>query len=80
VSDVSVVYQCVLEKGAPKDPVTIDSSSKRKYPLNVKIGVAYFPSSRFLFSFDISYYEGFEEDGFETEEVLNLAMGGWNTI
>lgn len=38
--------------------LTASSSDQRKYPLNLKLGVAYYPTHSLLFSADISHYTG----------------------
>lgn len=53
----------------------IDSSEKRELPLAVKLGAAYFPSSRLLVSADLDYYADADDAFFNREPVLNVALG-----
>ena len=67
--------QCIPNGGSPIDPTIIESSDKRKLPLNIRMGVAYFPSPDLLYSADVSWYEKVRSDSFDAEEVTNIALG-----
>ncbi len=67
--------QCILVSGSPLDPTIVSSDEERDLPLNVRLGIAYFPTPRLLFSTDISYFEEVRSDGFNAEEVINFAVG-----
>lgn len=74
-SNASPLSQCIPVGGVPKDPTTIRSSDERDLPLNVRVGAAYFPTPRLLYSADILYYEDTSSDAFSAEEVINYAFG-----
>ena len=67
--------QCIQVGGSPIDPTITRSSDERDLPLNVRFGIAYFPTERLLYTADISYYEETSSDAFSAEEVINLALG-----
>ncbi len=67
--------QCIPVVGSPIDPTITRSSDKRDLPLNVRLGIAYFPTPRLLYSADISYFEETSSDTYNAEEVINLALG-----
>jgi long-chain fatty acid transport protein len=67
--------QCLPVGGSPIDPTITRSNDKRKLPLNVRVGIAYFPSPRLLYSADLSYYEEVDSSAFSAEEVINIALG-----
>lgn len=67
--------QCIPVSGSPLDPSIVSSDVERDLPLNVRLGFAYFPSPRLLYSADISYFEEVVSDGFNAEEVINFAVG-----
>jgi long-subunit fatty acid transport protein len=67
--------QCISVGGSPADPTTTKSNSKRDLPLNVRVGVAYFPTPQLLYTADISYYEEVGSSTFDAEEVINYALG-----
>ncbi len=67
--------QCLPVGGSPIDPTVTSSNVERELPLNVRLGFAYFPTPRLLYSADISYFEEVISDGFNAEEVINFAMG-----
>lgn len=48
---------------------------KRKYPWNINIGAAYFPSDSLLFSGDVSYYTSVSDDFGNRASVINIAIG-----
>ncbi|MGD9212662.1 MAG: outer membrane protein transport protein [Desulfobacteraceae bacterium] len=50
---------------------TSDTDERNDFPLQTNIGLAYFASSRLLFSVDLSYLENIKS----RKEVVNLAMG-----
>lgn len=66
---------CIPVAGSPQDPVLSSSKEERELPLNVRFGIAYFPSNRFLLGFDVSYYEATSDNFAKTEETINLAAG-----
>jgi len=49
----------------------IESKKKRSFPLETKLGIAYFPSASLLISADVAYYTAVEE----FERVVNGAIG-----
>jgi long-subunit fatty acid transport protein len=53
--------------------LTSDNNVKAKYPFQTRLGIAYFPSPRLLFSGDM-IYNGSTSDG--KQATLNLALGG----
>ena len=61
--------------GIPADPTIITSRSERDLPLNVRIGVAYFPTPRLLYAADVSYFEEVRSSSFDAEKVVNYAFG-----
>ena len=61
--------------GIPTDPAIITSRDKRDLPLNVRLGVAYFPTPRLLYSADVSFFEEVRSSSFDAEEVVNYAFG-----
>ena len=67
--------QCLLVSASVIDPTIATNKTKRKLPLNTRLGVAYFPSSSFLISADISHFESVESDSFNAEEIINFALG-----
>ncbi len=67
--------QCIPVGGSPIDPTITRSDDERDLPLNVRLGIAYFPTSRLLYSLDISHFEETSSDAFSAEEVVNLALG-----
>lgn len=66
---------CPPVGGIPADPVVTTSKSERDLPLNVRIGVAYFPTPQLLYTADISYFEEVRSSSFDAEEVINYAFG-----
>lgn len=53
------------------------TEDKRKHPLNVTLGAAYFYSPAFMISADAAYYEKFTDPIYgERESVVNLSIGG----
>lgn len=67
--------QCIPVGGSPQDPSIARSSDERDLPLNVRVGIAYFPTPRLLYTVDISYFEEVDSDAFEAEAVTNIALG-----
>ncbi len=67
--------QCIPVSGSPLDPTIVTSSDERDLPLNVRLGIAYFPTPRLLYSADVSYFEEVDSDSFNAEEVINFAIG-----
>ncbi len=51
-------FQSTSHDGTDLARLTAASSMQRKYPLNLKLGVAYYPSHSLIFSADISHYSG----------------------
>ncbi|MFT5505218.1 MAG: long-subunit fatty acid transport protein [Gammaproteobacteria bacterium] len=74
-SDVSQSEQCLPVAASVRDPTIESSTGKRKLPVNIRLGVAYFPSPQFLVSADISHFGSVRSDSFNAEEVLNFAVG-----
>ena len=77
-SDVGLLVQlpqCIQSSGSPQDPTIFTSNDERDLPLNVRLGFAYFPTPRLLYSADISYFEKVNSDSFNAEEVINFAIG-----
>jgi len=66
---------CPPVAGIPADPTVTSSNSKRDLPLNVRFGVAYFPTPRLLYTADVSYFEEVRSSSFDAEEVINYAFG-----
>lgn len=61
-------------KYTPPDPKSTDI--KRKYPLQLNTGVAYFASPKLLIAGDVSYYSKVDDSTFGNREaVLNAAIG-----
>lgn len=67
--------QCIPIAGSPIDPTIGSSKGERDLPLNIRLGFAYFPSSRLLYSADLSYFESVNSTSFNAEEVINIAIG-----
>ena len=67
--------QCLLVSASVIDPTIEKSKDKRKHPLNTRLGFAYFPSSSFLVSADISHFGSVSSKSFDAEEVINIAIG-----
>jgi long-chain fatty acid transport protein len=67
--------QCIPVGGSPIDPTITTSNDKRKLPLNVRFGVAYFPTPRLLYTADVSFFEEVRSTSFDAEEVINYAFG-----
>lgn len=67
--------QCIPVGGSPIDPTITTSRDKRELPLNIRLGVAYFPTPRLLYSVDISHFEKVSSSAFKAEEVINFAIG-----
>jgi len=53
----------------------ITSNEKRRLPLAVKFGAAYFPTHRFIVSADVSYYSQANDAFFNRNSVINVALG-----
>lgn len=52
------------------------TEAKRKYPLNIGFGVAYFPSNKLIISGDVNYYSKVTDDTFgDKKSVINVALG-----
>lgn len=66
---------CIPTAGSPQDPVFASTDSERELPLNIRVGIAYFPTNRFLMDLDLSYYEATSDDFFDTQETVNIAAG-----
>ncbi|MDJ0834019.1 MAG: hypothetical protein QNJ69_10890 [Gammaproteobacteria bacterium] len=73
-SDTEQQVTLVTDTGN-SDPVFTSSDEERELPLNIRIGVAYFPSNRFLLDVDLSYYEATSGFLSDAEETINLAAG-----
>lgn len=54
----------------------ITSDEKRKLPLAVKVGAAYFPTHRLILSADVDYYAEANDAFFNRKAVINVALGG----
>jgi len=67
--------QCIQVGGSVADPTITKSNDEPDLPLNVRFGVAYFPTPRLLYSVDVSYFEEVDSSGYEAEEVINYAFG-----
>jgi len=67
--------QCIPVATSPIDPTISSSKVKRDLPLNIRLGLAYFPTPRLLYSADISYFENVTGSGFNAEKVINFATG-----
>ncbi len=64
--------------GAPGGYIRAEYSSdaKRKYPLNMALGIAYFATDRFLLSTDVTYHEKVRDEAFiDRDKVVNVALG-----
>lgn len=56
--------------------VQVVSNEKRKYPLNINFGAAYFASDELLLSGDIKYYSKVTDNiSGDRESVINIALG-----
>jgi len=69
---------CIPSAGSPQDPAFSSNDDERELPLNIRVGVAYFPTNRLLFDADLSYYEATDSGNssfIDTEETINLAFG-----
>ncbi len=55
------------------EPVFAYSKNKRKHPISVSAGVAYFPSEDLLFSCDIDYFEAVPDEN--KRAVANISIG-----
>ena len=67
--------QCIPVGGSPIDPTITTNKDERDLPLNIRLGVAYFPTPRLLYSVDVSHFEKVSSSAFEAEEVINFAFG-----
>jgi len=64
------------KSGSATVTTSIDpAKEKRKHPIEVKTGIAYFASSNLLISADIDYYTGVKDDYGTRKPVLNFAVG-----
>jgi len=66
---------CIPTAGSPNDPQFSQTDDERELPLNIRLGVAYFPTNRFLLGIDVSYYEATSDSFSQTEETINIAAG-----
>jgi long-chain fatty acid transport protein len=53
----------------------IGDSTTPKYPVEVRLGAAYFPTSSLLLSSDLSYYTKVSNPNGDRVNVVNLALG-----
>jgi long-subunit fatty acid transport protein len=67
--------QCAIVSASIRNPTVTTHTSKRELPLNLRVGVAYFPSPRFLVSADMSHFGSVSSDTFKAEAVVNFALG-----
>jgi long-chain fatty acid transport protein len=52
------------------------SDAKRKYPMGMVLGAAYFASDRLLLSADVSYHEQIHDEAFtDRKKIVNVALG-----
>jgi long-chain fatty acid transport protein len=51
----------------------LSTTAKRKYPTQVSLGVAWFPSASLLLSADVNYFPALQDLG--VEQVTNIALG-----
>lgn len=76
VNDATVQpSQCLRVDASVVDPSIVSNKDKRELPVNTRIGVAYFPSPKFLISSDLSYFSSVDSDAFKAESVLNISIG-----
>lgn len=63
--------------GDTDDPVVSKFSDKRKFPLSVSLGGAWFKSESLMLSCDLDYYEAYKDPvvGIDREALLNVAIG-----
>jgi long-subunit fatty acid transport protein len=67
--------QCIQVNNSPIDPTVASSSEKRDLPLNIRFGVAYFPTQDLLISADLSHHEAVKSAIYNVEQVVNLSIG-----
>lgn len=54
----------------------LTTNDKRKYPTEISLGAAYFPSERLLVSGDVRYFDALKDATFgDKEAVVNMALG-----
>ncbi|MEW6213642.1 MAG: hypothetical protein AB1478_00320 [Nitrospirota bacterium] len=70
------IYKGIDYGGNDIDRVAFSTDTKKKYPLQVSTGIAYFPSPRILIAGDVTYYLKVDDSTFgDRESVLNAAIG-----
>ncbi len=80
-SSTTIQGICSSDTGAPGCPPSpafssVSSDAKRKYPLQLAAGAAYFASPSLLMSIDATYYFNVHDPNFgDKKAVLNLALG-----
>jgi len=74
-SSVDVQLSKVDQTGILSLPTMIGDSTTPKYPVEVRLGAAYFPTSSLLLSADLSYYTKVENPNGDRVNVVNLALG-----
>ena len=68
--------QCLPVPGSPIiDPGFSSSDIERELPINIRLGVAYFPTDKFLFDLDLSFYEAVKNSGINSTQTINIAAG-----
>ena len=67
--------QCIPLSGSPLDPSFSSNKNERELPLNLRLGVAYFPSDRLLIDVDLSFFESVNKNGSNAEQTINIAAG-----
>ncbi len=78
-SQNSMLQNNIISSGVPSGNITslpdapLSSSSSPKYPTQIGVGVAWFPTQSLLFSGDINYYTKVAEQNLEA--VTNFAVG-----
>jgi long-chain fatty acid transport protein len=72
----SKTSQLLFKDADDSEPIpTFDTFEKRKYPSEVRVGVAYFASSSLLFTADGSYYSKVDDPAGDRVSVFNAAVG-----
>ena len=78
VSDLNLVGQaaeCQTVVGFQTGPAFLESPAKRRFPTQLTLGLAYFPTNKLLYSADLNYYEAVSDPFFDKEAILNIAFG-----
>jgi long-chain fatty acid transport protein len=74
-SSVDVQSSGVDQAAIVSLPTTTGDSTTPEYPLEVRLGAAYFPTNSLLLSADLSYYTKVENPNGDRVNVVNLALG-----